>query len=149
MTAQPLGDRARKQYEQSEKQASTTMEELVSSQGFSEGLALFTSNAVAISRVVTTGLDQLVRVSRLAGRRDIARLGRQIARTEDKLEQVLQAVEQLEAQVGAQVETDESASAPTGGRAPRSQASRSPRSPRSGRARTASAALDEGEGGAR
>jgi hypothetical protein len=36
---------------------------------------------------------------RLAGRRDITRLGRQLGRTEDKLELVLQEVERLRDQV--------------------------------------------------
>ncbi|MBA2638260.1 MAG: hypothetical protein H0U79_08600 [Solirubrobacterales bacterium] len=40
-------------------------------------------------------LDLVIRNLRLAGRADVTRLGRQLARTEDKLELVLQEVERL------------------------------------------------------
>lgn len=90
---------AKAAYETQEKQASKALEELVSSQGFAEGLAMVTSNVAAMARIGSVGLDQVVRMSRLAGRSDIARLGRQLARTEDKLEQVLQVVELLEAEL--------------------------------------------------
>lgn len=99
MTQQPGPEQMRKQYEAAEKRASSAMEELVGSHGFGEGLALFTSNAVALSRVATIGLDQVLRMTRIAGRSDVARLGRQLARTEDKLEQVLQVVEKLETEL--------------------------------------------------
>lgn len=108
MTQPTPGDRARKQYEDAEKRAASSMESVVSSEGFAESLALFTSNAVALARVANAGVDQLVRATRLAGRRDITRLGRQIARTEDKLENVLVIVEGLEAELAqARRERDE------------------------------------------
>jgi hypothetical protein len=44
-------------------------------------------------------MDLALRNLRLAGRRDIVRLSRQLARTEDKLERVLQEVEALRAEV--------------------------------------------------
>lgn len=90
---------AKAAYETQEKQASKALEELVSSQGFAEGLAMVTSNVAAMARIGSVGLDQVVRMTSLAGRSDIARLGRQLARTEDKLEQVLQVVELLEAEL--------------------------------------------------
>ncbi|MDO5712683.1 MAG: hypothetical protein Q4P32_13235 [Micrococcales bacterium] len=99
---QPISDpakQAREAYAQSEKAASKTLENLVSSQSFAESLALFTSNAVALSRMAQIGLDQVVRMTRLAGRTDITRLGTQLARTEDKLEHVLQVVELLESEL--------------------------------------------------
>ena len=40
-------------------------------------------------------MDLIVRNLRLAGRADIDRLGRQLARTEDKLELLLQEIEEL------------------------------------------------------
>jgi hypothetical protein len=46
----------------------------------------------------------MVRNMRLAGRADIARLGRQLARTEDKLETVLQEVERLQDELRAERE---------------------------------------------
>ena len=60
------------------------------------------------------GLDQMVRMTRLAGRTDISRLGTQLARTEDKLEHVLQVVEQLESELQAtRAERDEARQAST------------------------------------
>lgn len=137
MTQQPGPERMRRQYESAEKRASTAMEEIVGSHGFGESLALFTSNAVALSRVATIGLDQMLRMTRIAGRSDIARLGRQLARTEDKLEQVLQAVEQLEAELATTRRSDG---------APSANGRSAPRAPR-----TTSAALlpDAGEKDAR
>lgn len=104
MTQQPRkisepAQQAREAYERTEKAASSTLENLVSSESFAEGLSLFTSNAVALSRMAQIGLDQMVRMTRLAGRTDITRLGTQLARTEDKLEHVLQVVEQLESEL--------------------------------------------------
>ncbi len=119
MTQQPRkisdpAQQARQAYEQSEKAASSTLENLVSSQSFAEGLSLFTSNAVALSRIAQIGLDQMVRMTRLAGRTDISRLGTQLARTEDKLEHVLQVVEQLESELQAtRAERDEARQAST------------------------------------
>ena len=103
MTQQPRSNdplqQAKAAYEEREKQASKAIEELVSSHGFAEGLAMLTSNVAALTRMGNIGVDQLVRMTRLAGRADITRLGRQLARTEDKLEQVLQVVESLEAEL--------------------------------------------------
>ena len=44
-------------------------------------------------------MDLVLRNLRLAGRRDVVRLARQLARTEDKLERVLQEVETLRDQL--------------------------------------------------
>lgn len=125
MTQQPrnISDpvrQARETYEESEKAASKILEDLVSSQSFAEGLGLLTSNIVALSRVGQIGLDQFVRMTRFAGRADITRLGVQLARTEDKLEHVLQVVEQLESELQAtRAERDEARQA-----APRTQSVR-------------------------
>ncbi|WP_313566853.1 hypothetical protein [Mobilicoccus sp.] len=86
----------REAYDKSEKQMSRAADQLVTSQGFAEALAMVTSNVVAMSRIASIGMDQVVRATRFAGQRDLARLGFQLNRTEDKLERVLQAVEQLE-----------------------------------------------------
>ncbi len=74
-------------------------EELVARDSFGEVLALVTGNVVALVKVTTVVGDTVVRNLRLAGRRDIVALGRQLARTEDKLEQVLQEVEALQDQL--------------------------------------------------
>lgn len=151
MTQQPRSQdplaQARAAYEQGEKQASKTLEELVASQGFAESLAMITSNIAALSRMGTIGLDQLVRMSRLAGRSDIARIGRQLARTEDKLEHVLQVVEQLESELAVtKAERDAAREAlEDGGAAVES----STRGRAAGRAGTRGAARANGRGKAR
>lgn len=94
-------DLIRRLYEDSESFNADAMEKIVNSNGFSELLALSTSNILALIRLGNTGMDQFVRSLRLAGRVDMARLGRQQARTEDKLELVLQAVEKLESRMAA------------------------------------------------
>ena len=52
-------------------------------------------NVAAISRIGTEVFDLVLRNLRLAGRGDIVRLARQLHRTEDKLERLLQEVETL------------------------------------------------------
>ena len=88
-------DQARRLYEEAETQAAQATEQLVSSQGFGGLLAFMTENVVALTRVGSDMFDLGLRNLRLAGRQDVARLGRQIGRTEDKLEMVLQEVERL------------------------------------------------------
>lgn len=83
-------------YEEAETTASRSMETLVASNGFAELLSLLTSNAVALIKVGGDAADTVIRSLRLAGRSDVARLARQLARTEDKLELVLQELRRLE-----------------------------------------------------
>ncbi len=71
------------------------MERLVASDGFAALLARVVENVVALHRLASGALDLVVRNLRLAGRQDLARLGRQVGRAEDKLERVLQEVEEL------------------------------------------------------
>lgn len=71
-------------------------ERLVASESFAELLARSVENIVALHRIATAVLDLLVRNLRLAGRQDVVRLGKQVGRTEDKLERVLQEVEMLQ-----------------------------------------------------
>lgn len=72
------------------------LEEVVNSQAFGDMLAQVTGNLVAISRIGGETLDLLIRNARLAGRKDVSELGRQLARNEDKLEAVLALVEELQ-----------------------------------------------------
>ncbi|WP_040159241.1 hypothetical protein [Mobilicoccus massiliensis] len=133
---QPAEQKLREAYDKTEKQVSRASEELVASQGFAEVLATLTSNAVALSRVVSIGLDQAVRATRFAGQRDIQRLGRQLNRTEDKLEQVLQVVENLEDELAAtRAERDEALREARPRRAAAGRASAAEVSDRSTRAR--------------
>ena len=92
----PSQDGLRRMVEAMEGQTAAAMEQLVAGDGFSELLVRCTENAVALSRVWVDVWDLAVRNMRLAGRSDIDRLARQLMRTEDKLELVLQAVERLE-----------------------------------------------------
>ncbi len=88
----------RRLYEDAEKRTADAMEELVKRDAFGELLARATENIMALTRIGNDLADLVVRNLRLAGRRDITSLGRQLARTEDKLERVLQEVERLQEQ---------------------------------------------------
>lgn len=87
-------------YEEAEAQAARAMEQLVGSRGFGGLLGQLAENSAALTRLGADAMDLLLRNLRVAGRRDVVRLSRQLARTEDKLERVLQEVEQLRAQLG-------------------------------------------------
>ena len=88
-------DAARSAYEQAEADAAKAMERLVGSQGFSALLGQLAENAAALTKVGSDTMDLVLRNARVAGRRDIVRLSGQLARTEDKLERVLQEIEEL------------------------------------------------------
>jgi hypothetical protein len=89
-------DEARRLYEEAETRTAKAMEELVAREGFGELLARATENVLGLARIGNDVFDLVVRNLRLAGRRDITGLARQLARTEDKLELVLQEVERLQ-----------------------------------------------------
>ncbi len=78
-----------------ESQTAEAMEELVGKQSFGWVFARTGENVAALVHISSEVADLILRNLRLAGRADIARLGRQLRRTEDKLERVLQEVEQL------------------------------------------------------
>ncbi|MGW3356900.1 hypothetical protein ACWDFL_15970 [Streptomyces bungoensis] len=82
-------------YEGMEQQAAEATEQLVSGSAFAELLGLTAGNFAALTRIGGETCDLMLRNMRLAGRADVTRLGRQLARTEDKLERVLQEVEDL------------------------------------------------------
>ena len=92
-------EQVRSLYEDAEKRTANAMEELVKRDAFGELLARATENILAVTRMGTDVADLVVRNLRLAGRRDVTSLGRQLARTEDKLELVLQEVERLQEQL--------------------------------------------------
>jgi hypothetical protein len=79
-------------------------EQVVQRNAFGELLAMATENVVALAKLGADAGDLAVRNLRLAGRRDVARLGQQLARTEDKLEAVLQEVERLQDELRAERE---------------------------------------------
>jgi hypothetical protein len=92
-------EEVRRVYEETEARVAKAAERLVSRDSFGEVLAMATENVVALTRIGFETMDLLWSNLRLAGRRDITRLARQLGRTEDKLEQVLQEVERLREQV--------------------------------------------------
>ena len=93
-------DTAREIYEQAESQTAKALEELVSKPSFGVMFAQVAENVAAMARISTSVADMLVRNLRIAGRADITKLARQLHRTEDKLERVLQEVEHLRDELG-------------------------------------------------
>jgi hypothetical protein len=100
----------RRLYDEAEGRVAKAAERVVSRDSFGELLAMATENVVALTRMGFDGLDLVWSNLRLAGRRDINRLARQLGRTEDKLELVLQEVERLRDQ--AERATTDATSAP-------------------------------------
>jgi hypothetical protein len=92
-------EEARRLYDETEARMAKAAERVVSRESFGEVLAMATENVVALTRIGFDAMDLVWSNLRLAGRRDITRLAKQIGRTEDKLEQVLQEVEALREQV--------------------------------------------------
>jgi hypothetical protein len=93
--AQSPEEQVRALYEEAESSAATAFEEMVGKPSFGRLLALSAENTAALTRIAFDTVDLLWRNLRLAGRADIVRLSRQLHRTEDKLERVLQEVESL------------------------------------------------------
>jgi hypothetical protein len=94
-------DETQRLYNEAEAQVAKAMEDLVSRDSFGSLLVRMTENVMGVTQIANGAIDLVVRNLRLAGRPDLTRLARQIARTEDKLEMVLQEVERLSSQVEA------------------------------------------------
>jgi hypothetical protein len=86
-------------YEQAESQAAKASERLVGSHGFVSLLGQLAENAAALTKLSNDAMDLVIRNLRVAGRRDVIRLARQLGRTEDKLERVLQELEEVRDQL--------------------------------------------------
>jgi hypothetical protein len=112
----------RRLYEEAEARVAKAAERVVSREAFGELLAMATENVVAITRIGFEAMDLVWSNLRIAGRRDVTRLARQIGRTEDKLELVLQELERLRERVEATSATDGTKPAPRR-RTPRSSSS--------------------------
>jgi hypothetical protein len=82
-------------YEQAESETAQAFEQLVSKPSFGVLLARSAENVAALTRIGSDVADLVLRNLRLAGRADVTRLARQLHRTEDKLERLLQEVEGL------------------------------------------------------
>ena len=91
----------RRLYEEAETRVARAAERVVSRDSFGELLAMATENAVALTRIGNEAMDLVLRNLRVASRQDINRLTRALGRTEDKLEQVLQEVEELRDELGS------------------------------------------------
>ncbi|MGO9960555.1 MAG: hypothetical protein ACLP50_32040 [Solirubrobacteraceae bacterium] len=92
--ASPI-ERVRTLFEGTESQAAKAFEQAVSTRSVGTLLARAGENAAALARIGSGLADLALRNLRLAGRADIVALARQLRRTEDKLERVLQELEQL------------------------------------------------------
>ena len=90
--------RAAEMFRESETASAKLAEQLVQRDSFGEVLAWTTENVMSLTRIAFEVGDLIVRNLRLAGRADINRLASQLARTEDKLELLLQEVEILRAE---------------------------------------------------
>jgi hypothetical protein len=99
-------------YEQVESQTASAMEELVAKPSFGRLLAMTGENVAALARISADAADLVVRNLRIAGRADITRLARQLHRTEDKLERLLQEVEALRDQLASSGKTQDQLDAP-------------------------------------
>jgi hypothetical protein len=108
--AQSPEEQVRALFEESESSATKAFEELVRKPSFGRLLALSAENTAALTRIAFDTVDLMWRNLRVAGRADIVRLSRQLHRTEDKLERVLQEVESLRDEVARDHEREESRS---------------------------------------
>ena len=81
--------------------AAPPVEDVVNTKAYGEMLGQTLANLVALNRINSDVMDLAWRNLRIASRADIVSLHRQLARTEDKLEMVLEAVERLEEEVAA------------------------------------------------
>jgi hypothetical protein len=88
-------EQVRALYETAETATAKAFEEMVAKPSFGGLLALGAENVAALTRIGSDLADLILRNLRIAGRADVTRLARQLNRTEDKLERVLQEVEQL------------------------------------------------------
>jgi hypothetical protein len=86
-------------YEQAEAEAAKASERLVGSGGFASLLGQLAENGAALTKLTNDGMDLVLRNLRVASRRDIVRLSRQLGRTEDKLERLLQELEAVRDQL--------------------------------------------------
>ena len=118
-------EEARRLYDETEARVAKAAERAVSRESFGEVLAMATENVVALTRIGFDAMDLVWSNLRIAGRRDITRLAKQIGRTEDKLEQVLQEIERLREQVDA---SSDNGAKPAARAKPASARRRAPRS---------------------
>lgn len=93
--AQSPEEQVRALFEDAESGAAKAFEQFVGKPSFGRLLAMSAENVAAMTRIGFDAVDLMWRNLRVAGRADVVRLSRQLHRTEDKLERVLQEVENL------------------------------------------------------
>ena len=71
------------------------VEKLVARPSFGALLAQVSENVLALSKIASDSADLALSNLRIAGHRDVVRLERQLGRSEDKLETLLQELESL------------------------------------------------------
>src|SRR3954447_17736916 len=109
----------RRLYEEAESRVAKATERVVSRHSFGELLAMVTENAVALTRIGNEAMDLVLRNLRVASRQDINRLTRALGRTEDKLEQVLQEVEELRDELSTPAKSNGTSRSRSGGNSSR------------------------------
>lgn len=109
---QTPAERIAELYEQAETAAAQASERLVGSGGFASLLGQLAENAAALTKLSADAMDVALRNLRLAGRQDVIRLARQLARTEDKLERVLQEIEAVQDRLDGASSDNGSSTAP-------------------------------------
>jgi hypothetical protein len=109
----------RRLYEEAESRVAKAAERVVSRDSFGELLAMVTENVVALTRIGNEGMDLVLRNLRVASRQDINRLTRALGRTEDKLEQVLQEVEELRDELSSPARANGTSRSRSGGNSSR------------------------------
>jgi hypothetical protein len=85
----------RRLFEDAESTVAQALENLVARPSFGALLAQVSENMLALSKIAGDSADLAVSNLRIAGRRDVVRLERQLGRAEDKLETLLQELEGL------------------------------------------------------
>ena len=80
---------------EAESRMGAAMEQLVAGKGFADLLGQAAENAVALTTINSQVWDLVLRNLRMAGRGDIHRLGGRLNGIDDKLEAVLQEIEDL------------------------------------------------------
>jgi hypothetical protein len=105
----------RRLYEEAETRVARAAERVVSRDSFGELLAMVTENTVALTRIGNEAMDLVLRNLRVASRQDISRLTRALGRTEDKLEQVLQEVEELRDELAGPAKSNGTSRSRSGG----------------------------------
>jgi hypothetical protein len=103
--AQSGKEQLRQLYERAESENASLLESLVATPSFGRLLAMSAENVSALTRMTADWADVVLRNMRIAGRADVVRLAKQLHRTEDKLERVLQEVEALRDELAARERT--------------------------------------------